>query len=327
VPSSHGVASTFAPSLYDPAKAPKLYQPGKDAQGNRVAIDPTCPGCAPKPPVYIGLLVPAPAISTTVWRDVSRPAIRAGTDRLSGHSAGPAHRLRVEWTGDHKTGRWRGGFGMNYNPRNGSGILGDTTSNPDDLSADAVLRHAATFLQVGNYQAERHQPVAGAEESAVKVYNTSLGIQRESAGDGGGRGVRGQLRPTSASSTTSTWCRTARSSCRRIRIRPRARCWPDNFFPTVPGYGSIQYLSSMDVELPFAADAAHAPVLAPISSSAWPGTWSKALDFTEARSGHCATYLSPDVGTTGWPATIARRCSRSTTCSTCRRHPLSRTTP
>jgi TonB dependent receptor len=45
IPDGHS-ASTFVPSLYDPAKAQALYRPGFDAHGQKVEIDPRCPACA-----------------------------------------------------------------------------------------------------------------------------------------------------------------------------------------------------------------------------------------------------------------------------------------
>ena len=53
---SLGQTSTFSPSAYNPAMAPRLYQPGKDAGGNRVAVDPVTGQTLAA--TYIGFYVP-----------------------------------------------------------------------------------------------------------------------------------------------------------------------------------------------------------------------------------------------------------------------------
>src|SRR5262249_25924879 len=93
-----------------------------------------------------------------------------------------APRLGFAWdaTGDHKTAV-RGGFGVNYNPRNGPGILGDTTGNPPQVyNPQQFYGNAATFLQVGTFQApsDINQSLNRSNPPA-KVYNTSIGVQRE----------------------------------------------------------------------------------------------------------------------------------------------------
>src|SRR5438876_4097621 len=93
-----------------------------------------------------------------------------------------APRLGVAWdlSGTHET-VLRGGFGVNYNPRNGPGILGDATGNPPQiLNPQQFNGNTATFLQVGNFQG-----VSGINQSLnrsntlARVYHTSIGIQRE----------------------------------------------------------------------------------------------------------------------------------------------------
>jgi hypothetical protein len=179
IPNGH-YASTFVPSLYDPAKAQALYRPGFDAQGQKVAIDPRCPACAPQNPVLIGFLVPGSG-------DPLNGIVKSGTpgypDGLVDYQGIlPAPRLGFAWdvTGDHKTAV-RGGFGVNYNPRNGSGILGNATSNPPMVyNPQQFYGNTATFLQVGNFQAPSNiNQSLNRSNPPPKAYNTSIGVQRE----------------------------------------------------------------------------------------------------------------------------------------------------
>jgi hypothetical protein len=211
----------------------------------------------------------------------------------------PAPRLGFAWnvTGDHKTAL-RGGFGMNYNPRNGSGILGDTTSNPPTIyQPTQYYGNVATFLQVGNYQGpstinqslERVNP-------PVKVYNASLGLQREIGWE------------------TVVDVSYVGSFARNIgqqhdinevpygaRFLPQnqdpttGKVLPDNFFRPYQGYQGIQYLV-------FAGTASYHSMQTQVTHRfshhmqfgvAW--TWSKALDYTDSDQGTIATYLDPNV--------------------------------
>ncbi len=53
---TQGLAANFLPDRFDPGKAPRLYYPGRDAAGARVALDPTTGQT--RPAVFIGRLVP-----------------------------------------------------------------------------------------------------------------------------------------------------------------------------------------------------------------------------------------------------------------------------
>ena len=173
-------ASTFVPARYDPARAPALYHPTLDSQGRRVAVDPTCPTCPPKPDVYIGLLVPGSG-------DLTNGIVRAGT---LGYPEGlvdyqgilPAPRLGFAWnlTGDGRTAI-RGGFGENYNSRTGPGILGNLTSNPPVIfNPNQFNGRTATFLEAGTFQGPSaiNQAINRTNPPA-RAYNASIGFQRD----------------------------------------------------------------------------------------------------------------------------------------------------
>jgi hypothetical protein len=173
-------ASTFVPARYNAARAPALYRPVTGPDGKRMAMDPTCPTCPLEPPVYIGLLVPGSG-------DLLNGIVKAGTP---GYPEGlvdfqgilPAPRVGFAWnvSGDGRTAV-RGGFGENYNARNGPGILGDLTSNPPIINnPNQYNGNTATFLQAGTFQGpSAFSHAINRSNPPAKAYNVSLGLQRD----------------------------------------------------------------------------------------------------------------------------------------------------
>jgi hypothetical protein len=291
------MASTFVPALYNPAHAPALYRPGKDPLGNRVAIDPTCPTCPPKEAVYIGLLVPGSG-------DLLNGVVKSGTpgypDGLVDYQGIlPAPRLGFAWkmTGDGKTAL-RGGFGENYNSRNGPGILGDLTSNPPIIyNPNQFYGNTATFVQAGTFQGpsgfshslDRSNPPA-------RAYNTSLGIQRDI-----GWGTIVDV------AYVGSFGRDLGQKHDINQVPYGARFLPQNQDPTTgkplsddflrpyQGYASIPFLT-------FDGTSSYHSLQTQVThrfshgvqfGAAW--TWSRAMDYAEGDQGSVAANLSPQI--------------------------------
>ncbi|HEV2982923.1 MAG TPA: carboxypeptidase regulatory-like domain-containing protein [Vicinamibacterales bacterium] len=297
-------ASTFVPARYDPARAPALYRPGLDSQGRRVAIDPTCPTCAPKPDLYVGLLVPGSG-------DLLNGIVKAGTP---GYPEGlvdyqgilPAPRVGFAWnaTGDGRTAV-RGGFGENYNSRTGPGILGNLTSNPPLIfNPNQYNGSTGTFLQAGTFQGPSaiNQSLNRSNPPA-RAYNTSLGFQRD-IGWGTivdvayvgsfGRNI-GQIRDINQVPYGARFLPQNQDPTTR---KPLA----DDFLRPYQGYGKIPFLT-------FDGTSSYHSLQTQVThrvshnvqfGAAW--TWSRALAYTDGDQGTVAANNPPQVWNYGLAA-------------------------
>jgi len=181
-----GPATGFNPSLYDPAKAPRIYR------GVCVTVSPCLvrafdPGTSSKPTLantlpstFVGRLVPN-----------TGDLLNGEGQTANGYPKGLIHSIKIlpqprlgfawDLTGNHRT-VVRGGFGVTFD-RYQSGITGFGATNPP-----AVLNPTLTngFLQdlataAGNALPPPPFAISGVDENAKwpTIYTYSMGLQRD----------------------------------------------------------------------------------------------------------------------------------------------------
>ncbi len=169
----------FNPSLYDPAKAVRLYTP---AIGGGV-YDPANPGVVIPDPngILKGTIIPNSGSLTNGEAFAADGYPRGGWDS-NGLIPEPRLGFAYELTGDHKT-VLRAGFGTSHDRMQGNLVFNPVFSNPRNVITPTVyknnvanlpsLQSAGILTPLGN--------IVGAEKNGKVpvVYSFSLGVQRE----------------------------------------------------------------------------------------------------------------------------------------------------
>ena len=291
---SNYLSSSFVPSMYDPAKAPLLYQPVRSGN-TRVAVDPRNPG-ALLPAALIGQMVPGTGnLKNGIVKSGDSGYPRALVD-FQGIMAAP--RLGFSWDifGDGKTAV-RGGFGVNYNPRNGSGITGDLQSNPPIVYQPRVLYGTtATYRDAtGTISPPAFSDSLNRSNVPARLYNMTLGIQRRigfgTVLDVAYVGTFGRhIGQKSQLNNLPYGTKFLPANFDRSQTTPQAL--PDDYLRPYQGYAGIPFLSfegnSNYHSLQVSAQRRYAHGL----QVGVGYTWSKAMDYSDDDQGGVATFVS-----------------------------------
>jgi hypothetical protein len=292
---SNNLAATFVPSMYDPAKAPLLYRPALNASGARVAVDPRNPGVS-LPAALIGQIVPG----TGVLKNGVVQAGDAGYPRALVDFQGvmPAPRIGFSWDpSGNGAMAVRGGFGVNYNPRNGSGITGDLQSNPPILyQPQQLYGTTATYRDgAGTFSPPAFSNSLNRSNVPARVYNATLGIQRRLAfgmvADAAYVGTFGRhIGQKTQINNLPFGYRYLASSLDPTQRTPQPL--PDDFLRPYQGYGAIPFLS-------FDGNSSYHSVQTSLQRRFSRGlqagfvyTWSKAMAYSDGDQGNVSTFVS-----------------------------------
>ena len=174
-------AAVFVPERYDPAKAPRLYQPARDQQRQRRARS----GHRTDAPERLRRQrsCRAPAIATTAWSATAIRTTRRASATTRASSRSRALGLAWDLRGDGKTAL-HASVGLYHNPHvNANGMDAMARNPPAQNTPSIIYGTMDTLLAAGAQGAFSNRPsdVFGVERDAKtpKSYNYSVGVQRE----------------------------------------------------------------------------------------------------------------------------------------------------
>jgi Carboxypeptidase regulatory-like domain/TonB-dependent Receptor Plug Domain len=173
-------AAVFVPERYDPAKAPRLYQPARINNVN-VAYDAITNTTLPN--VFVGTFVPGTGDRYNGMVSNSDPNYPKGFRDSQGIEPEPRVGLAWDLTGDGKTAI-HSSVGLYHNPHVNANGLDAMARNPPAQNTPSIIYGTMdTLLQAGAAGAFSNRPsdVFGVQRAAPtpKSYNYSFGVQRD----------------------------------------------------------------------------------------------------------------------------------------------------
>ena len=173
-------AAVFVPERYDPARAPRLYQPARVNNVN-VALDPVTGQTLPN--VFVGSFVPGTGDRYNGMVSSSDPSYPRGFRDGTGIEPEPRVGLAWDITGDNKMAL-HASAGVYHNPHVNANAMDAMARNPPAQNTPSIFYGTMdTLLSAGAQGAFSNRPsdVFGIQRDAKTPvsYNYSIGIQRE----------------------------------------------------------------------------------------------------------------------------------------------------
>jgi len=171
--------ASFFPELYDPKKAPRLYQPARINNTN-VALDPATGEVRPN--VWVGAFVPGTGDRYNGMMTNQDPNYKIGF--MAENGVEPEPRLGFAWdlTNDGKTAV-HASAGLYHNPHVNANGMDAQANNPPNVNTPVLIYGTMdTMFAAGASAAFANRPSTvsgvGAVNPTPKSYNYSAGIQR-----------------------------------------------------------------------------------------------------------------------------------------------------
>jgi hypothetical protein len=170
-------AATFVPELYNPARAPRLYQPARINNVN-VAFDPVTGQTLPQ--VFVGSFVPGTGDPTNGMVRSDDPNYPKGFRNSQSIQPEPRLGFAYDLTGDGKTGL-HASVGLYHNAHITARSMDESANNPPAVNTPSVFYGTMDTLLGGAASSLRPSNVNALERDAQtpSSYNWQLGIQRE----------------------------------------------------------------------------------------------------------------------------------------------------
>jgi hypothetical protein len=231
------VVATFDPTLFDPAKAPVLYRPGRNAAGARMAMNPLTGETGPA--ALIGLYVPntGDQANGTIMGGangypaslVTRPAI----------SFGPRFGFAYDVFGSGKTAL-RGGFGW-FHDTGQTNPLRNSMGNPPAAFAPTLYYGSLDgYAQTSGAIGPSNLGILFGEAKLPNTMNFSIGIQQQVRNTVIDVSYVGALsRHLQVAKNINAIPMYARFDAANADPTQPGRPLPDNFFRPYSGYGDL----------------------------------------------------------------------------------------
>lgn len=232
-----GIDATFDPALYDPKKAPVLYTPGKNAAGQRVALDPSTGNITYA--ALIGQYVPGtgdPANGTAIAGKNGYPA---GLITRPWLSYGPRFGFAYDLFGNGKTAV-RGGFGWFMDTGQTNPIRNTPGNPPTAFSPVLYYGNLDTYAQTAGAIGPSNPGIIFGPTKLPNNMNFSLGVQQQVWGTVlDASYVGGLSRHLQVTTNLNPIAMYSRFDPQNQDPTQPGRPLPDNFFRPYAGYGNL----------------------------------------------------------------------------------------